>query len=145
MRLLIFLGSMVLAGVIEYLLWQSAISFFEWRFLRKAKSILLLYDATLQILQNKFNDNNSMKISLKYEHCGNKIKFRNALEASLKIELLIHKALKNYYIIKWLIDADEENLEEFQIEDAKKKLEEICYEMRNIVNTQEQEFQNEEL
>jgi len=145
MRLLEFLGCMILAGVIEYALWWMAIKFFEWRFLRKAHAICFLYDATCQLIEAKFNENNSMKIFVKYEHCGCKIRFHNALEASLKIELLIHKALKNYYIVKWLLDWFENESEKLEIDEAKEFLEELCQEMRGIIDNQTQELQTGEL
>ena len=145
MRLLQFLGCMILAGVIEYVLWCVAIKFFEWRFLRKAHAVCFLYDATNPFIEGNFNEDNSMKIFIKYKHYGYKIKFHNALEASLKIELLIHKALKNYYIVKWLLDWFENESERLEIDEAKEFLEELCHEMRGIIDNQTQELQTEEL
>lgn len=145
MRLLEFLGCMILAGVLEYALWWIAIKFFEWRFLRKAQAVCFLYDATIQLIEGNFNEDNSMKIMVKYKHCGCKLKFHNAHEASLKIELLIHKALKNYYIVKWLIDGIENESEKLEIDEAKEFLEELCQEMRSIIDNQKQELQTGEL
>ena len=128
--------SMILAAIIEFILWIGAIKFFEMRFLRKAKSISLLYDATYQFIADNFNEDNAMKISVKYQHCGSKIKIRSGLEASLKIELLIHKAFKDYYIVKWLLEWVENESEKLDVDEAKEFLEEICYEMRELINKQ---------
>ena len=62
MRLLQFLGCMIFAGIIEYVLWYLAIKFFEWRFLRKAHAVCFLYDATNPLIEGNFNEDNSMKI-----------------------------------------------------------------------------------
>ena len=128
--------SMILAAIIEFILWIGAIKFFEMRILRKAKSISLLYDATYQFIADNFNEDNAMKISVKYQHCGSKIKIRSGLEASLKIELLIHKAFKDYYIVKWLLEWVENESEKLDVDEAKEFLEEICYEMRELINKQ---------
>ena len=147
MRLLQFLGCMIFAGVVEYVLWCMAIKFFESRFLRKAQAVCFLYDATNPLIEGNFNEDNSMKVFIKYKYCGCKIKFHNALEASLKMELLIQKALKNYYIVKWLLEwvENETESEKLEIDEAKEFLEEMCHEMREIINNQAQELQKGEL
>ena len=83
-------------------------------------------------------------IIISYEHNFSIIKFHNAFEASLKIELLIHKTLKNYYIVKWLLDWVENESEKLEIDEAKEFLDELCHEIREIMNNQTQELQKGE-
>lgn len=147
--LLKFLGCMILAAVLEFVLWLSAVKFFEWRFLKKSNSILMLYDSIYPMIADKFNNDKSLKVSVRFEYFGSKVRFRNALEASLKIEILIQKALKDYYIVKFLVEEFAEDLIEdfdnWEIVDCKEQLEGACYEIRELINKHGQELQKEEL
>ena len=126
-RLLI---AMVLAAIIEFAVWHLSIKFFEWRFLKKAESICFLYDSVYQFIDNNFEDAHSVNISLKYKHRKIKIKFHNSSEAMLKIELLIQRALKNYKIVKMLIEGRIDESEKFEIDECKEYLESMREEMK---------------
>lgn len=143
--LLEFLGCIILAAVVEYILWFATASFFERRFFKKANAIFILYDSIYYMIEDNFNRDNLMKVSAKYEFCGCKIKFKNALEASLKFEILVQRALKNYHIVKYLIDGIAENFESTEISMCKNDLEKCCYEIRKLIINNKQEGQKKEL
>ena len=147
--LLKFFGCMILAAILEFVLWFVIVNFFEWRFKKKSNSIVMLYDSIYPMIAENFNNDKSLKVSIKFQYFGSKVKFRNALEASLKIELLIHKALKDYYIVKFLVEEFSENLmpdfENWEIVDCKEQLEEACREIRKLRNNHGQEGQKKEL
>ena len=85
MLLLKILGCMILAAVIEYVLWLAALRFFEWRFLKKAESICCLYDSVITHICNNNYYDKPLKISVNFEHFKSKVKFHNSLDAILKI------------------------------------------------------------
>lgn len=134
--------SMVLAGIIEYVMWIIALRFFEWRFLQKAEAISFLVDSLMSFVHNNFSKDKPVQISVKYSHFKYKIKFHTSLEAVAKIELIIYKAMRDYKIARYL-DEKEYPDEELEIDEAKKYLEEICKELREIIGIQEDVPQKE--
>lgn len=49
--------SMILAGIIEYVMWLIALRFFEWDFLNKAEAISFLVESVLPFVSNNFSGN----------------------------------------------------------------------------------------
>lgn len=132
--LLKFLGCMILAGILEYLMFIIAAKFFEWRFLTKSQSVVMLYDSIYSMIEAGFNNDNQLRVSVNLEYCKSKIKFRNAVEANLKIQIMLQKCLKNYYILEYLADQLNDDLEGTEVMECKKIIEEICEEIRTMKN-----------
>ena len=135
---------MILAGVIEYTLWIFALRFFENRFLKKAEVICYLYDSICQYIETNYEGEKAVQITVKYNKCKAKIKFRNASEACLEFEALVSKIMRDYKIARWL-DGTKEETDKFEIDEAKEFIEEICCEMKNIMNMHVTEEQQKEL
>lgn len=136
--------SMVLAGIIEYVIWLMALKFFEWRFLKKAEAISFLVDSIMTFVQNYFSEEKPIQVSVKVNHFKYKIKFRTSLEIVAKVESIIHRAMWDYKIARYLDDREYLDAE-VEIDEAKKYLEEICKELREIIKIQEDIPQKKEL
>lgn len=134
MLLLKFYGCIILAAVIEFALFYLIAEFFRKRFFEQADAIFLLYEYIYPMIEDNFNSDNEMKVSATYEYCGRKIKFHNALEASLKFEILAQKALKNYYIAEYFLDLLKIELDELEMDECKEQLEEYCLELRTLIS-----------
>lgn len=134
--------SMVLAGIIEYVMWIIALRFFEWRFLQKAEAISFLVDSLMTFVNDNFSESKPVQISVKYNHFKYKIKFRTSLEVVVKIEVIIQRAIRNYKIARYL-DEKEYPDEKLEIDEAKEYLEEICKDLREIIKIQEDVPQKE--
>ena len=140
-----FLLSMVLAYIIEMLILRTLVQFFEWRFFKKANAFLTLYKSIYTMLEDKFNNDNSMKVSIKYEYCKSKIKFRNALEASIKLEILLQRVFRNYYIVEFIMSMIDSDLDGTEMKADKEELEEICHKIRMLTSDNQEEQTQEEL
>lgn len=136
--------SMVLAGIIEYVIWLMVLKFFEWRFLKKAEAISFLVDSVMTFVQDDFSEEKPIQVSVKFNHFKYKIKFRTSFEVVLKIELIVHRAMRDYNIARYLDDREYLDAE-VEIDEAKKYLEEICEELREIIKIQEDIPQKKEL
>ena len=106
--------------------------------------ICCLYDSVVTHICNDNYYDKPLKISVNFEHFKSNVKFHNSLEATLQIELLIHKSMRDFKIAKYL-NGTENQIVEFEIDEAKEHLEEICREMRSIISSQTQEVQQQEL
>lgn len=127
--LLRFLGCMIIAAIIEGILFYLIAKISERRFLKKTDAILMLYDTIYPMLADNFNDDNSLKVSVKFEYCNSKIKFRNANEAGLKFELLVRRALRNYYVCEYALNLLGIDFTITNLDECIKDLEEVCQEI----------------
>ena len=132
--LLKFLGCMVLAAIIEYILLRSIIWYYERHFLNQADSILMLYECIYPMIEDDFNNDKKMKVFVKFQHGRCKIKFRNAVEAGLNFELLVQKALKSYRVVEFVMSMVNQDTSGTDTLECRKDLEKICCEVRTLVN-----------
>lgn len=132
--LLKFLGCMVLAAIIEYILLRSIIKYYEQRFLNQANSICMLYECIYPMLEDDFNNDKKMKVFVKFKHGKCKIKFRNAVEAGLNFELLVQKAFKSYRVVEFVMSMVNQDTSGTDMFECKQDLEKICCEVRTLVN-----------
>ena len=141
-----FLLSMVLAAVIEGVIIVALIQFFEWRFFKKADSIMMIYECVYPMIEETFNADDSLKVKVKFNYCNCKIKFHNSLEASIKMEILVQRALRNYYIVEFLMGMIARDCGWDDTLAVKESLEELCCQMRKLTsNDQEEQTEEKEL
>lgn len=128
------LGAMLLAAIIEFILLRTIIQYYEHRFFKQANSIFLLYECIYPMIEDGFNDDKKLKVFVKYVHGSCKIKFRNAVEAGLGFELLVQKAFKSYRVVEFVMSMVNEDTSGTEMFECRKDLEEICCEVRTLVN-----------
>ena len=130
--------SMILAGIVTVAIFQIIVKIFEWRFLNKAESIFMLFECIYPMLEDDFNNDNSMKVWVKFKHGKCKIKFHDAAEACLKFELLVQRVFKDYRVVEYVMGMWDKNLEGTEMIECREELEKLCSEVRTLVNkTQE--------
>jgi len=132
--LLKFLLSMILAGIVTLAIFRAIVKFFEWRFLSKSESIFMLFECIYPMIEDDFNNDKSMKVFVKFQHGKCKIKFRDAVEAGLKFELLVQRNFKNYRIFEYVMSIWDEDLQGSEMQECKEELEKLCCEVRTLVN-----------
>ena len=110
------------------------------------KSRCDFYECIYPMIEDKFNEDNALKVSVKFNYCNCKIKFRSSLDASIKVEILVQRALKNYYILEFIMGMIGQNLENTDAMVAKEDLEKLCHEVRCLTSyNQEEQTQEKEL
>ena len=129
-----FLGCMILAAIIEYILLRSIIQYYEHRFFKQANSLFMLYECIYPMLEDGFNNDKQLKVFVKFEYGRCKIKFRNAVEAGLKFELLVQKSFKSYRVVEFIMNMVGEDTSDTDMFEWKKDLEKTCCEVRTLVN-----------
>ena len=134
-----FLMAMVLAAIIEGLIIVALIQFFEWRFFQKANSIMMIYECVYPMIEGKFNVDDSLKVKVKFNYCNCRIKFHNSLEASIKIEILVQRALRNYNIVEYLMGMIGQDFGWDDTLSVKEDLEELCCQMRKLTSDDKEE------
>ena len=97
-------------------------------------------------MRRKFNVDDSLNVKVKFNYCNSKIKFHNSLEASVKIEILVQRALRNYYIVEYLMGMLGQDFGWDDTLSVKEDLEKLCYEMRKLTSDdQEEQAEEKEL